>query len=313
MCKYCEHCNNYDEGPYEPHASIVPFILYGVWAPNKKITSLVVTRGCPYSCVFCNAFVTAGKKQRRMSTERVIDEMINLKKNWNINYICFKDSTFTIDRKWILSLCNKMIEKDLKMEWRCNSRVNLVDEELLIIMKEAGCTCISYGVESGSKRILNKLKKGTTIKQIKKTFKVTNKVGIEIHSSYMIGNPEETKEEVYETIKLAKEINPDYALFNITAAYPETELYNNAVLENKINDAKWYMKERSYKEDKVMIASQEGAWLKTGFDKKKMIKKAYISFYFNTKFIFKTIKRMIRKPSLFYLVLEVIPQIFNSK
>ncbi|MDD5650609.1 MAG: radical SAM protein [Candidatus Nanoarchaeia archaeon] len=291
---------------YEPYK-----IFYG---SGRKAGSLMTTRGCPYRCIFCNVFVTSGKKYRKMSPDRVIEEIKNLQKNWGINYICFKDSTFTLDREWTTSLCNKILENKLDIEWRCNTRVDLIDRELLLLMKKSGCKCINYGVESGSPRILKILKKDITIERIKEVFKLTHEIGgIETHGGFMIGNPEETLEEVKQTIKLAIELNPHYAAFDITTAFPGTELYDYAISHNLIKDPRWYMKGGNDKENKLIISSKKDAWLKCEFDQEKMISKAYKSYYMRPSFVLRTIKKIIKNPSFLSVVTEAMPEIFNIK
>jgi radical SAM superfamily enzyme YgiQ (UPF0313 family) len=129
----------------------------------------------------------------------------------------------------------------------------------------------------------------------------------------MIGNPEETLKDVNETVELAKEIDPDYAVFNCTSAYPGTELYNNVVAENKLNDPKWYMHSTSAKEEKLMLSAEKGAWLKCSFNQEELISKAYRSFYFRPSFMLKSIVKVIKNPHFIFVILEAIPQIFRSK
>ena len=304
---------NLDELPFMDYNLIDDYKPYKIfYAPDKTIASMVVTRGYPFSCTFCNAFVTAGRKQRRMSPKRVIDEIKHLQENWNINYVCFKDSTFTLSREWIEELCDLMLMEKLNIGWRCNTRVNLVDKELLKKMKKAGCACISYGVESGSQRVLDRIKKGTKLDEIKNAFELTKEAKIELHSSYMFGNPEETLDEAHQTIDLAKELDPDYAVFNATGCFPGTELYNEMVKKGKLKNPKWYMDSKGESgEEKLLIAADEGSQIKVSFDQNKVIKEAYRSFYFRPSFIIKNIIKTIKKPSLIHSILEALPQVFR--
>ena len=189
----------------------------------------IVTRGCPFKCAYCIRGVW-GKKTTINSGQRIFEEMKNCVNEFKIKEIWFRDDIFTCRRKDVLTLCHLIIKEKLKVRWTMFTRVDMVDEEMLRALKNAGCFKIDFGVESGDQSILDLMKKGITIKQIRDTFTTCRRVGIQTQGFYMIGYPRETRETVYKTIKLAKEIG-DWASFNPVSIIKGTELYDLAVKE----------------------------------------------------------------------------------
>ncbi|MHA1699711.1 MAG: B12-binding domain-containing radical SAM protein, partial [Promethearchaeota archaeon] len=135
----------------------------GVW---KKTANIFSQRGCPYNCTFCASPVIHRKQVRFFPIKHVIQEIKHLKEKYGVCHVNFRDSNFTLNRKRCIKLCNEMIKSKISLTWNCETRVNLVDNKLLRLMKMAGCIKISFGVESGSQRILNRINKHITIADI---------------------------------------------------------------------------------------------------------------------------------------------------
>jgi len=203
--------------------------------------NMIASRGCPFNCSFCQPTLRKifGPRIRFRSPRNVVDEMEHLKKSMKIKHVKFEDDTFTVNRRWVLELCNEMKERSLTMRWDCNSRVNTVNKNLLPAMKEAGCMRISFGVESGSQKILNNLNKGITIQDILGAFKMCKEVGIRTHAYLMIGSPGETKHTIQETVELIHKIDPDYMYISITTPLPMTKLYEDLTKSGMITVKNW--------------------------------------------------------------------------
>lgn len=201
---------------------------YGLQVSKTPFTSMMTSRGCPYSCIFCDAHVVFGKKYRFHSPERTLSEIEYLMNTFNVKEVMFKDSEFTLNRERVETLCNLMIEEGLKVKWSCNGKVGRVDLSLLKNMKKAGCRLIQYGVESGDQEILDILKKQITVEQVRETFALSRKAGLKTVANFMVGNPGESNKSIEKTIKLAKEIKADYGNFGFIIPFPGTELYNLA-------------------------------------------------------------------------------------
>ncbi len=202
---------------------------------RRPLFHMVAFRGCSFSCTFCSNNSVFGKVIRSRSPEKIIDEIKYLKKQYGAKEIAFWDDTITTNRKWLIEFCKLLISSKLNILWSCYSRVDTVSLEILKLMKKAGCWNIFYGYESGNQELLDIIKKGITLDQIRMTNAWTKKAGIEIRASFMLALPGETPQMGRKTIEFAKELNPHYAQFCITTPYPGTELYSIAEKYGKLD------------------------------------------------------------------------------
>lgn len=225
---------NLDNLPF-PARHLLPMSLYKP-LPNqykrKKVISMIVSRGCPYNCIYC--FESIGKKFRIKSPEKVIEEIKEIINKYNAEEISFWDDNLMLNKKWLNKFCDLLITSKLNIIWSCYGRVNQADKFILRKMKLAGCWNIFYGIESGNEDILKLIKKEINLEKAKHVIKWTKDAGIEVRASFMLALPSETPEKALNTINFAKELNPDYVQFCITTPYPETELYKNVNKFGKI-------------------------------------------------------------------------------
>jgi radical SAM superfamily enzyme YgiQ (UPF0313 family) len=209
---------------------------------NIKSTNLISSRGCPYNCAFCFKDMW-GHKWRGRSAKNLADEMEHLNRVYGINGFFINDDTFVFDRARIFELAAILNERKLNIIWYCNGRINLMDEDLLGVMYDAGCRCICYGIESGNQRIMDSLNKCIKIEDIINVVKLTKNAGIKITGYFMIGMPNETNETIQDTIRLAKELDLDYYGFSITTPLPGTRIYLDAVKKGLISGGIQSLKE----------------------------------------------------------------------
>ena len=174
--------------------------------------SVITSRGCPYQCVFCKPMQEKlfWKKVRRRTPANVLHEIERILHDIQGHQYVFGliDDTFTFSKTYIKSFCSEIERRGLKIRWWCQSRVDALDEEILNVMKKSGCVGLSFGVESGSQKVLDFLKKGIKVKDIIRTFDLCHKVDIFTHAYIIIGSPIETKKDLNETVKLLKRIKP---------------------------------------------------------------------------------------------------------
>lgn len=175
---------------------------------RSPASSLVTSRGCCGHCTFCDRSVF-GNACRFHSAERVVAFMEHLHCRFGINDIIIHDDAFVLNRRRVEKVCELLLASKLDVTWGCNARVNLVDAELLRLMKRAGCWQIGYGIESGSQRILDTIDKGITIERIKRAVYDTHEAGIRTRGFFMIGHPGENEDTIRETIALATSIPVD--------------------------------------------------------------------------------------------------------
>lgn len=220
-----------DELPF-PARHLLPMHLYEKEIPYlkaKPFTTMNIVRGCPFNCVYCETRRLWGQTCRGFSPPRVVDEIVHLKETYGIRGIYFVGDNFTINKKRTMELCELIKKSGLDVEWVCDTRADMISRELLQAMKEAGCRTIWFGVESGSPRILEKINKGITIDQTVQAFKLCREAGIRIASSFIMGIPGETLEDIEMTYKFAKKLDPDWAQFNVYIAVPGSGLYDEVI------------------------------------------------------------------------------------
>ena len=255
--------------------------------PYTKRRYLLVTsaRGCPHRCIFCVAKGYYGNKLRMRSPESVVNELEWIGEELGIRDFLFWTESFTLNRKFVMRICELIMERNLDICWVCNSRVDSVDLEMLKTMKKAGCWMVGYGVESSNQDILDRSKKGIKVEQIKEACAQTRKAGMEISAHIVFGLPGDTKETIKETVRFAKKIGFDYAQFYCATPWPGTELYKMAQKEGWLRkDAPW-----SEYEQNVSVLDIEGLRAE---EVTKLRKWGFKSFYLYPLTIWRTIKKI---------------------
>ncbi|MDY6974120.1 MAG: radical SAM protein [Thermodesulfobacteriota bacterium] len=226
-----------------PARHLLPMEKYHLTASRVSESSycptIVVARGCPFSCTFCSR--TFGSTLRTHSVDRIVEEVKSLISTYRVSQINIEADTLTANKKFLKELCYGFIDSGInkRIQWTCESRVDTVDEEHLQLMYEAGCWQISYGVETGSQRLLNLINKSVNLRQIEDIFRLTKKVGISIRGFFMLGLPTETREESYDTIRFAKKLDPLWAQFTLTVPYPGTKMFNELDKMGQITTYDW--------------------------------------------------------------------------
>ncbi len=214
--------------PLAENLDIFPFpgreVLIDEQKQLTKYDIIMCSRGCPYSCTFCNTTSIWGKKVRYHSIPAIVGQM---RKIWleEKTRVQFFDDTFTLNKEWLISLCKQIIDSEFNPGWSCLTRIDRIDEEMLDWMKKAGCKYMSIGVESGSQRVLDAIKKGITIEQINAAEKLLRKYNMKWGAFFMVGFPCETKEDMQETLKLMKTLDCTNIIFSIFTPYPGTEAF----------------------------------------------------------------------------------------
>jgi radical SAM superfamily enzyme YgiQ (UPF0313 family) len=226
---------NPDDIPF-PSRDLFPLDFY-----EEKWNISTARGGCPYQCPFCSAsFIWEGHRRPR-SPENIIEEIRMVFEERGATYIFFSEDIFTLNKKWVYKLLELIKQLDYTVEWGCATRVDLVDEQLIMDMADAGCRAIQFGVESGSQRILDAVK-GITKEQVLKVIKACKKADIDVASSFMVPFPQDTKETIRETKEFIKELFDagSKIYMSYTSPYPGTKFYlEKEELGIKILTDKW--------------------------------------------------------------------------
>lgn len=192
---------------------------------HSKVAAILTSRNCPYDCIFChNSF--RGMPFRANSPERVITEIKELVETYGVQAVFFIEDNFFANKDRVKKICELMKREKFNLIWGANARVDGINKELLELVREVGCRQITFGFESGSQNTLNTLNKRTVVEQNKRAIELCNEVGLIPQGTVMIGNPNETVEDIKETQTFIKNCDIKSVGVCITTPYPGTKLWD---------------------------------------------------------------------------------------
>ena len=254
---------------------------------NQKIAvPLLGTRGCPYSCFFyCTYPLQQGRKVRARSVENIIDEIKYWKKELGTNKFVFRDPVFSINRKHTIEFCKQVIDQKLDITFMVETHLNNLDDEMIPLLRKAGLELVYVGVESSNHVVLKDMKRFTV--EHDKQYKVIKKcedAGIKVKTMFIIGNPEDTKDTVIQSIEYSKYLPSLYSQFSVFTPYPGTPVYNDfkdIITETKLENFNQYNLTFDHKN-------------LTNNDISELKSLAYFKFYFNFKKIIQVLKYFIQ-------------------
>jgi len=231
--------SNLDALPF-PAWQLFPTEKYEMGFPTaeKAMPIIMLTRGCPFNCNFCANWILSGRKVSYRKAENVIREIKRNIKDFGISAFVVRDEVFTLNRNLVMEFCQKVVSEKLEIKWWCQTRANIVDEELLRCMKEAGCVGVSFGVESGDAEIRRKIGKGISFQTFREAVSIVKEQGILCHCGFIVGHPWETIETIKTTALVADSLDPDTIGIAICTPYPKTRL-RQEIREDQIVAKKW--------------------------------------------------------------------------
>lgn len=217
-----ERLSDLDGLPF-PDYSLIDVYKYSEIFMKKPFATILSSRGCPFACGYC--VKTYGEKTVQRSSANVLEELEGLVIKNGIKSVRFLDDTFTINKNRVIELCKGMIEKRIKIEWSCLSRLDTLDQEILYWMKSAGCKRILVGVESGSQRVLDYYGKNYAAEKIKITTGLIKKEKIECVGWFIVGGTFESDKDFNKTVEIVKKNNFDLIAVSTLSLYPGTGLF----------------------------------------------------------------------------------------
>ena len=228
-----------DQIPY-PAWHLFPMDIYDRridYLSVKPVDVINVIRGCIFNCAYCDNTTLYGRRCRAFSPGRLVDEIEYMVKNYGSKGFYFIGDNFTINKNHTFEFCNLLKKRKLDVQWVCDTRVDLISRDLLREMKSAGCKTIFFGIQSGSPAILKKLRINFTIDQVVEGFKLCRQEGIQVASSFMLGIPGETINDMETTYKFVKKLSPDWCTFYVFIGVPYSSLYEE-ILHKGLYDRK---------------------------------------------------------------------------
>ena len=206
---------------------------------KQVLASVITSRSCPFQCVFCSSKAIFGNKLRLRDIPDIRLELKGLKKI-GVNTLIFLDDTFSINKQRTLDICS--VIKELGFSYWLDTRVDTVDDDIMMALKESGCKFIVFGIESGCPEILHRIKKNITVEQVRKAYKIVNKYDIATKVNFMIGHPGENRQQVMQTIQFATELPATKVSFHKIIPLPGTALFRLLCYDEKsnYNSFVWY-------------------------------------------------------------------------
>lgn len=276
---------------------------------SKIVAPLIVTRGCPYQCTFCAVRSITGHKIRSHSVAYIINEIKYLKSNFGIKEICFIDDNFLVFKDLVTKLCEQIIKQKLGITWSCfGIRLDMVDKEILSLMEKSGCYLLTVGIESGSQRILDHMKKKLTVDLIREKINFINdETDIKIIGNFILGYPKEKKEDIYKTIKFAKSLPLFGANFFPFHPTPGTEIFDELMAKEEIKYIDW-----------KLMGLDLITYVPEGISKQKftwLLSLAFINFYMRPRIIFNVLmatRSLERLKYVFYRIFRLINDFFHN-
>ena len=207
-----------------PARHLLPLGRYRVLGMPISVTT---SRGCPFKCIFCVGRKMVGAQVRYRDPVRVVDELAYLA-GLGFHQINIADDLFTASRQHCLGVCAEIMRRGLKINWTAFARVDTVSRDLLTQMRGAGCTAVSFGVESGDRAMLKRIKKGITRDQVLQAVQMCIETGIIPHASFILGLPGETPQTLQATVTFAEKLHARGVQhgFHLLAPFPGTAVYD---------------------------------------------------------------------------------------
>ncbi|MBI5241032.1 MAG: radical SAM protein [Elusimicrobia bacterium] len=253
--------------------------------PGERLATVFSSRGCPYQCIFCDKTV-CGAKYRPRGPRSVVAELEALRSRHGVTAFMFYDDLFSLDRERVIAICRLILERGLKIRWKCECRVNTVDAELLSWMKKAGCVQVAFGIETAHQKGLDWLRKGIKVGQVQDAVAHTRQAGIGVLGYFILGLPVQDYEEELETVDFAVRLGLDYAQFASLSPFPGTPLYDLA------QEKGWYKEgpgvaPEEYGDTRPLLITDY--WTEARL--KRIMNQAYRRFYLRPGYILKTALR----------------------
>ncbi len=267
---------NVDDIPL-PSYDLLPMTEYKIG--KTEFGTVITSRGCPLHCIFCSSSLQFGKRWRGHSVDRVLRELSLLENKYGKREIEFLDDTFTLNKTRAIEIADRIKKEKMDISWSASSRVDTFSLDVAKAMKKGGAHTIYFGLESGSQKTLDSIGKGITLEKSEASVKIAKETGLHALGSFVIGFPNESREDVNRTIKFSRKVGTDFAQFTIATPYPGTKLWFDAVKEKLLLTMNW----REF----TALAPVMKLKYFTSSQIARLLQLAYMKFYLRPKIIIK--------------------------
>ncbi len=262
--------------------------IFGIKVATRRFTSIISSRGCPFHCSFCGCRKFARGVWRPRTVESLMKEF-RLLYSKGYRQFLFVDDNFTLNLRRVVKLCRQLRKERMDIEWYCDSRVDNCNYDTFREMVKAGCRLLYFGVESANQRILNYFNKGITPDQTRRAVNSARKAGMDIIvGSFIVGAPDETRQEIQNTLRFAHELDIDIPQLNILNAFPGTDSWNDLVAKGFIDEEKYW--------EKGVYVSQISPHAVPFEEIRQMMYDYFTTFYLRPKKLFSEILRTFKSP-----------------
>jgi radical SAM superfamily enzyme YgiQ (UPF0313 family) len=249
---------------------------------------ILTSRGCPFQCIYCCVNkLTGSRKWRSRSASNVVDELEHIAQTKGIKSFEVLDDNFTLNIKRAKKICREIIDRKLNFSWYCHNgiRADRIDRELAMLMKQAGCTSVAFGIESGNPKTFDSIKKGEPLSTVIKAVKLVKEVGIKAVGYFIIGLPGDTLDKFIETIRFQRSLKLDDYIYGMLIPYPKTEVWDMVKTRGKIFCE--ITSTQHFSSDIVPISFEM-----PDFPKQDMVRAFYISKFYD---LYEAVQRIIDK------------------
>lgn len=202
---------------------------------------ILASRGCPYKCIFClwPKLMYGGFPYRKRAPQDVLDEVEFCCQRWKFKSIYFDDDVFNLDRNQVVAISEEFIKRKIKIPWACMARADILDKELLGLMKASGLFAIKYGVESADREVLKASRKSLNLEKTVEVIQITRRLGIKVHLTFSLGLPLENKRSIEKTLSFAFRLRPDSLQFSLVTPFPGTDYFQILKEKGLLNTYDW--------------------------------------------------------------------------
>lgn len=260
-----------------PALHLLPMAMYRYEVLGAPFTLFEMSRGCASDCTFC-LLKTYGTGVRRKPLDRMLAEIKEAVTTHGVRFAYFIDLEFTVLRQQVIDLCHALIAAQYPLQWCCQTRLDLVDDELLGLMKRAGCRLIHAGVEAGSDRVLEATNKKLTLDQVRDGMRRIHNAGIDTACFFLLGLPGADARDADDLLARAMELEPTYPLFHVAAPYPGTAMYDEVLADPRYR----------FSDDSLFPEAIEGPL--TLAELKSLTRRAYLRYYARPSYVLKRLR-----------------------